>query len=394
MPTTLTRYTNQDVLASLELSTDVMAEIAKNTSNAVIVTDLTGRILYVNEGFEKVTEYSSHEVLGMNPGKLLQGPETDPNTVQRIRSGIASFSRVNETILNYSKSDRRYWLQLDIFPVFDEDNNPLYFMAIESDVTELIEKERIAREQNERIQDNIAYAQLLQNALFRNQDQLSTLFEDHFVIDRPKDTVGGDFYLATEIQGKKVVLLGDCTGHGVSGAIMTALSIATIQEHLDLYKTLDPEMILTKSIEKLSEMLSGDELIRDSFEATLLFIDENKKTVRYASTNQCLYLFGQQVEKIMKKKRGVRSSPGDVGLKGTLSYLPGSVMYMCSDGLQDQFGGPDSKKFGTQRIRDILSAVHTQPCNAQKEAILSNLQDWQAAEDQTDDVLLLGLRLS
>ena len=376
----------------LGFSSDMLSKIAANTSNAVIVTDLKGKILYVNEGFERITEYSRKEAIGKKPGFLLQGPNTNPDTIKSIRKGLKNFERVNETILNYAKSGRPYWLQLDIFPMFDAEGVPEYFMAIESDVTELKENERLASEQNKRIQENISYAQILQNSLFRENNNFKNIFHCSFIVDRPKDVVGGDFYFADVIQGKKVLLLGDCTGHGVSGAIMTALAISAIKEQLAQYKTLSPGLILTKALEKLSSRLSAeDNYSKDSFEATLLFIDENKKSIRYASMNQSMYLTGEEVDQVIKNKaKGALTAES---IEGSISYKPETMLYLSSDGFQDQFGGKDDKKFTSASMRKLFNEIHTSKCGDQKEAINKTLSEWIGLGDQTDDILTIGIRL-
>lgn len=387
---------SQNILHNIEeeVHGEIMEKIARNTSNAVVITRLDGRISYVNEGFEILTEYTLEEVFGMAPEDMFKGPDTDAQTLKQIIARLKKLERVNETLLVYSKTFKPYWLNLDIFPLFDHENRPVYFMAIVCNVTQLKENERLAREQNERIKENISYARLLQGALFRNQNELSTLFDDFFIIDEPKDEVGGDFYLAKNIQGKKVILLGDCTGHGVSGAILTALSISTIQETLDTYKTLDPEIVLLKSLKKLQALLSGGESeMRDSFEATLLFIDENKKVIRYASTSQSIYLLGNETENLIRKKRGHHTDSEAVAIKGSLNYEPGTMIYLSSDGFQDQFGGPKSRKFGSTEMLKMFAGQFQVNGEQQKEVYMKTLRNWQGSEYQTDDVLLMGLRL-
>ncbi len=386
----------KNLLDTLELGSEILAEIARHTSNAVIVTDLDGQIIYVNEGFERITGYNQYEVIGKKPGKLLQGEKTDAATIKRIRKNLKQHQRVNETILNYTKSGRPYWLQLDIFPLEDQNGALKYFMAIESDVTELKEKERIAREQNQRIQENISYAELLQSALFRGENKLQDQFPDCFILDHSKDTVGGDFYHIDNILGQKIVLLGDCTGHGVSGAIMTAMSLSVLKENLETYKTLDPAMILTKSLEKLSTMLSNSEHnLRDSFECSLVFIDEKKRSIRYASTNQSLYLVSDQIEKVIKRsKRTNISTNGPVTIEGNFEYESGTMLYLSSDGLQDQFGGEEDKRFTSARALNLFSSVHRLPGTEQAKIISQTLDQWIGDEEQTDDILTIGIRLS
>ncbi len=113
--------------------------ISSKATDAIVITDADGRITWVNDAFEKLTGYLQNEVIGQIPGKLLQGPETDPEAVKRIRGAIEKKHNINETILNYSKKGSKYWLNISITPVFDENNICTNFIAIERDVTANIE---------------------------------------------------------------------------------------------------------------------------------------------------------------------------------------------------------------------------------------------------------------
>jgi PAS domain S-box-containing protein len=118
-----------------------LALISSKTTEVIIITDASGKITWVNDAFEKQTEYTRDEVIGKFPGKLLQGPETDIETVRRIGEAIRAQQNINETILNYTKTGAIYWLNLTITPVFDENNVCTNFIAIERDVTENIRTE-------------------------------------------------------------------------------------------------------------------------------------------------------------------------------------------------------------------------------------------------------------
>ena len=118
-----------------------LSMVASRTDNAVIITDAEGQILYVNEGFERITEYTKEEVLGKVPGRFLQGAETNPEHVRAIREGLRSKKPFKQEILNYSKSGRPYWLNIAINPIFDEEGNLEKFIAIESEITEQKQKE-------------------------------------------------------------------------------------------------------------------------------------------------------------------------------------------------------------------------------------------------------------
>ncbi len=119
-----------------------LALVAKETDNAVVVTDPALRILWVNEGFTRMTGYTLAEVAGRKPGAILQGPGTDPSTKARIREAIAKRETVNVEILNYRKNGQAFWSELSIQPVFDEDGQLDCFISLSMDVTERRQAER------------------------------------------------------------------------------------------------------------------------------------------------------------------------------------------------------------------------------------------------------------
>jgi len=124
--------------------------VAAKTTDVVIITDEEKRVTWVNDAFEKLTGYTFEEIQGKNPGEVLQGPDTDPESVRRMSWAMDNTKSVEETILNYHKNGTSYWLELNIDPIFDEDGNCTHFIAIERDVTEKIEREMQLKESLER----------------------------------------------------------------------------------------------------------------------------------------------------------------------------------------------------------------------------------------------------
>ncbi len=116
--------------------TRTMSLVANETDNSVIITDAEGRIEYVNPGFTKLTKYTLDEVRGQKPGSFLQGPETDPDTVARIRDNIANRKAFYEEILNYDRDGSAYWISLAINPVLNAEGYLERFISIQANVTE------------------------------------------------------------------------------------------------------------------------------------------------------------------------------------------------------------------------------------------------------------------
>jgi PAS domain S-box-containing protein len=110
--------------------------VANNTDNSVIITDANGIAEYVNDGFVKMTGYSESEIIGKKPGELLQGEDTDPETVARIRKNLKARTPIYEEILNYDKRGNAYWVSVAINPVFGKEGQLKKFISIQANITQ------------------------------------------------------------------------------------------------------------------------------------------------------------------------------------------------------------------------------------------------------------------
>ncbi len=138
----------QDELAKLSL-------VASSTDNLVIITGADGHAEWVNQAFERRTGYLLAEVIGRKPGGLLQGPDTNPATVQRIREGIAQGRSVREEILNYTKGGAPYWVNLQISPVLDARGVLSRLVSVQSDITERKRQEQQILEHNTQLEGRV-----------------------------------------------------------------------------------------------------------------------------------------------------------------------------------------------------------------------------------------------
>lgn len=126
-----------------------LAIVASNTTDYIVITDSKGHITWVNKAYEKQTGYNRREIKGMSPTDLLRGPETDGETIERIYNQCKEKKVVQEEILCYTKSGSKYWVDLKITPVFDDQGNCTHFVAVERDITARKESE----EELKRIKD-------------------------------------------------------------------------------------------------------------------------------------------------------------------------------------------------------------------------------------------------
>ena len=116
--------------------TERLAWILENTSEMILLTDPNGRITWVNRAFERTTGYSLDEAKGRKPGDLLQGPDSDPDTIRFMRERINRNESFTTEVLNYTRGGTRYWVRIACQPEHDPDGTLRGFTAIESNITE------------------------------------------------------------------------------------------------------------------------------------------------------------------------------------------------------------------------------------------------------------------
>lgn len=135
----------EDALRLSQATTRKLSLVASKTDNLVIIVSRDGLIEWVNESFERVMEYSLAEVIGKNPGAFMIGPETDARVVRRIKATLSRGAGISTDVVNYSKSGKKYHLQLEIQPVRNENGQLENFIAIEADISARVETEQNLR---------------------------------------------------------------------------------------------------------------------------------------------------------------------------------------------------------------------------------------------------------
>ncbi|MCS7152682.1 MAG: SpoIIE family protein phosphatase [Bacteroidia bacterium] len=370
----------------------LLAAVAAHTDNAVIITDAEGKVVWVNRGFELLSGYTLEEMRGKVPGRLLQGPETDPATVARIREKLRRKEPFTEEILNYTKDGRPYWLRLYVTPLVDELNEVKNFLAIEMDITE--EKRRLMEMEHrlEDIQQAQRYAAHIFKRFLPPIEGLTAYFTDVQIWNAPLQGVGGDFYFFAPHEGQVIIALGDSTGHGAAAALigvyaLTSLWRSTRQSAPSLpalYQDLLEGVILSSE--------SGSH--KEGFELALLRYEPGTGRLEYLGAKRPLWIFqnGQ-----LREVRGLRSdiSSATSSLYPEVSVVnvrKGDRLYLFSDGIVHQLNG-EGKKFSSQRFRDFLQTNQYLPLKEQIDLLKKAIQQWRGDVPQTDDILLLALEV-
>jgi serine phosphatase RsbU (regulator of sigma subunit) len=257
----------------------------------------------------------------------------------------------------------------------------------------------IIEEKNKDITDSINYASRIQRALLTDLNEIRGLSQKSFVLFLPKDIVSGDFYWFNRSGDKLTVVAADCTGHGVPGALMSMLGISFLEEIIINRKITDSGQILDqlrKEILRALHQSSKNQDTKDGMDISLCIIDQTKSNIQYSGAFNSLYLIrnGELIEYHADRMPIGISGLSDKNFSSqNIPYLPGDIIYMFSDGYADQFGGPLNKKFKYPTLKTLLTEVHKFPPDKQKKILERRFIDWKGNSIQTDDVLIIGLKL-
>ncbi|MBR5984571.1 MAG: SpoIIE family protein phosphatase [Bacteroidales bacterium] len=241
------------------------------------------------------------------------------------------------------------------------------------------------KQRDEEISSNLDYAREIQLGCMSSG--LTDCNLRMFVLDLPKITVGGDFHIAVSRGEVSYVVVGDCTGHGISGGFLSVLGIKSVYAAIEKYDNL-PEMASFINNEFCKIVSSAENLKGESLCLSMLRICGNE--VRFLGSKQKMWLVSDGEIHEYKSSNAIMGSAGDeVFIEDVLSVKSGDVVFLSSDGYPDQFGAVGKLKY--PRFRNILlESSHKNPDEAK--AFLSlKLDEWRGSNEQTDDVMVVGI---
>ena len=256
------------------------------------------------------------------------------------------------------------------------------------------------------ITQSIKYAKRIQEAVLGNPQKLTSNFKQGFVLFEPRDIVSGDFFwyssVLVQVDGKqqtrKILIAADCTGHGIPGAFMTMMGHALLNEIIIERKITEPDLILQELDQKVIATLQkqdGGEETNDGMDISVLVLDETKAYFSGAKS-PLWYVFDGIIREIKGSIYPVGSSQyhsPKVFTSHSIDLHKDMIIYMFSDGFQDQFGGERDKKYLRSHFRHFLFSISSHSLDKQKEILFQEFTAWKGNNPQTDDILVIGLKI-
>ncbi len=429
---TLQERVNEKTL-DLENKTIEMQNLLSTLDKNVITseTDENGIITYASEAFCKISGYTKEELIGQSHN-ILRHPDMDKSVFDELWSTITKDQTWTGEIKNKKKDGTFYWVQSIITPKCTQNKTNCGYTAVRYDITaqkalndltanlELKINERTAdlskaKEEIENIhkhtRDSIEYAAMIQNALISKETDLQTIFKDSFVYWKPKDTVGGDIWLFSQLRHQDECLLFfiDCTGHGVPGAFITMIVksiereiVANIKKHPEF--DISPAIIMAhfnKTMKNLLKQDSDDTPSNAGWDGGIIYYNKRKQILKFAGAESSLYFIDKNNK--LHTLKGNRHSVGykkcDISYRyheTILTVEEGMKFYCTTDGYTDQNGGEKDFPLGKSRFKNIILQHYNQSMELQSKAFLTQLQKWKIAIEnntQNDDITIIGFEI-
>jgi len=261
----------------------------------------------------------------------------------------------------------------------------------------LQQKNNTIQKQNKEIMDGVEYAKGIQEAILPDFSSMDSLFQSSFIYYKPAQIVSGDFYWVDKVDENILLVLADGTGHGVPGAFLSVLGSSILRQITSENRITKPDEILSALNQKVIEGLGQSKLnstLKDGMDVGVCSYNTRTGLLTFAGAKRPLILKIKGEVRLIKGNRfSVGGSQNDSPEFNAhyFNMQKGDLLLLFTDGIIDQFGGEEDKKFLTKRLIQLLKdgeGIEGFQSNFEEE-----MNSWKKGRDQTDDMLLLGVQI-
>ncbi|MHC1702312.1 MAG: SpoIIE family protein phosphatase [Tenuifilaceae bacterium] len=272
-------------------------------------------------------------------------------------------------------------------------------IKLEEQSYEILAQRDLLMQYKQNIDDSILYASYIQQALLPGEELLKDNFPDHFVLYKPRNIIGGDFYFIKKIDEQVIIAAADCTGHGIPGALLSMLGIASLSEIVHRREIYSTSMMLSDMRREVMQVLSRKDNIydaKDGMDISLCKINLNTLDLQFSGAYNPIFLIRNSVITILKADKvmvGNSINENRIFTHQNIQLEKNDCLYLFSDGYSDQLGGNFRKKFLMRNFQELLVKISQDDLTTQKSILIQNFEKWKGINDQTDDVMVLGIRI-
>jgi PAS domain S-box-containing protein len=282
---------------------------------------------------------------------------------------------------------------------------------------EIAEQRRVIDEKSKDIHDSIEYSRRIQRSFLLDEREINQHQNEGFIFFQPRESVSGDFYWfinytlnraviseagTVYAPGSRILAVAavDCTGHGVPGAFISMIGNTLLEQTIRNENFRSPAAVLDHVNSGLKKHLNKNNdgsPLRDGMDMALCCIDFDGLQLEFAGANNPCYLIRDQALLLIPAESQALTASTDTPARPfqnqKVKLQKGDCLYIFTDGYADQFGGPKGKKFMSKKFKEYLLDIHQQPMVLQKQLLQNTFNEWKGVLDQTDDVLIIGIRV-
>lgn len=382
---------------------DIQDQILDKLNTLIVVLDKNGSIEYVSKSAQQLLGYSSQDLLGNAWWEKTRFSKKEGEEVRdRILSSFSKNQFSTQTFENELRTQMggKKWIKWNVSSLSEDQLIGIGYDITENKLTEkrLLESNKQLEEQHKDITDSIFYAQRIQQSILQSEEQLKQCFSKSFLLYKPKDIVSGDYYWFYETEQYKFVAAVDCTGHGVPGAMMSMVASSIFKEVFINRKNIDPSEILSALDEELDKAINRnqDAPFKDGMDVSLVRIDKTTKELTFAGAFRSLLISrGTTITELKGNRYPIGFYSGMKKNFENITYqlTDDDNVYLFTDGFVDQFGGEKNKKLNKSNFKDLIKTISDMPLEEQEAFLEYSFNNWKQDQEQTDDVLVIGIRV-
>jgi len=274
---------------------------------------------------------------------------------------------------------------------------------LEQAFLEIQEQKKSIERSHADITSSINYAHRIQHALLPQAENFKIYFPQHFIFYRPRNIVSGDFYWTKMYKNIIILVVADCTGHGVPGAFMSLLGMAFLNEIFLNLTQLDSKKIQANEILNLLRshiitVLHQTENFQsnsDGMDAAICIFDIESREMQFAGANMPVIIFQNNLLTEIKPDKmpiGIHPRASNSFTNKSIILSDNANIYLFSDGIVDQYSIEKKRKYYRKNFRKFLTDIQILPVEFQGDAVNNEFLCWKKDSSQTDDILVIGIK--
>jgi PAS domain S-box-containing protein len=400
----------QGVVRDINKRKEAEFKLQKSEESFRVIVNTINDLFYLFDFRTDQFEYISpntEEVLGVPQEFFYSGKSfftdyvhnDDVKDVIKAKAGLLRGESYNIEYRVIANGKTR-WIQDRAFPIKNRQGKVVSYSGVSRNITEVKSANLIIEQQNDEINQSISYAKNIQDSVLLTTEEIYSHYTDCFVFFNPRDVLSGDFYVVDRFNTNQfgdmtTFVVADCTGHGVPGGMLSFLCNSLIREALADESVNNTAEVLEFARIKLAELFrsSNESHIYDGMDISICAMTDDKSTIYFSGANLPITIIrnGDVFEIKGDRQHVGYSRKSEEFTTQIIDIQKGDMIFMHSDGYQDQFGGKRGKKFMKSRLRDLLIKIHKLPLEDQHNLIKLEFHQWKGEYQQVDDICVMGI---